>query len=386
MKNLQLDIDGFIGEWGYSKSLIKNFLKDAGKDPVTVRISSLGGDIDHAISIYDQFAEHGSVTVLLSGFNASAATLITLSARKVIINSNSFYLIHKALNFVDTWGNMNEDDIDSLIISLEAEKKTLEKVTLVLAKMYSKKSGKTTAEILALMKQESWLNAEEALLWGFVDEIAEPVVNENLLTNRKLVSMLNYSDLPIPQNKSLVQAPVAQLEQTDPGIIETLKKFINSKFIMKQFELLNNLLTVPSLESSEEGIYLNEAQAELINNALALNSTLAKEHAIAVATLTDATLAMTAQRDEAIVARDLSITNASAAADTVTAINASLDAIDPSIATGKTTDEKILAIRNFMAAKPGVAPVGVITDGDPLTQSESDNIKLLNSLPHMQED
>ncbi|MCX6227391.1 MAG: Clp protease ClpP, partial [Bacteroidia bacterium] len=61
MNTLQLDIDGFIGNWGYSKSFVKNFLAAAGKEPVIVRVSSLGGDVDHAISIYDQFVEHGNV-------------------------------------------------------------------------------------------------------------------------------------------------------------------------------------------------------------------------------------------------------------------------------------------------------------------------------------
>jgi hypothetical protein len=45
MNTLQLDIDGFIGNWGYSKSFVKNFLAAAGKDPVIVRVSSLGGGV-----------------------------------------------------------------------------------------------------------------------------------------------------------------------------------------------------------------------------------------------------------------------------------------------------------------------------------------------------
>ena len=358
MSTLQLDIEGFIGEYGNSKSFVKNFLAAAGKNPVTVRVDCRGGDVAHAISIYDLFAEHGEVTVHLTGFNASAATLITLSAKKIIMNSNGFYLIHKALNWMDAWGNMNPDDIDALIESLTKNKKELETVTLVLAKMYAKKTKRTTTEILNLMKDETWLNAEQALAWGFVDEIREPAIKENLLHNKRMIAMLNYSELPIP-------GTLMQTEDPTPGIIATvtssMKKIINSIFTMKQLAFLNKLLGVPSLEATSDGIYLNEAQATAINEALEANQQIVTE------------------RDAAIVNRDAAVTDR-------TNIVASLDAIDATIATATTIETKIQAIRDFMAAKPAVAPVGVVTSVDPITDTLTDNIKLLNSLPHMQED
>ncbi len=358
MNTLQLDIDGFIGNWGYSKSFVKNFLAAAGKDPVTVRVSSLGGDVDHAISIYDQFIEHGNVTIQLSAFNASAATLITLGAKRILMNSNGFYLIHKALNWVDTWGNMNEDDIDALILTLTKEKMELEKVTLVLAKMYSRKTGKPTSEILTLMKEETWLNAEEALAWGFIDEITEPATKENLLSNQKMVTMLNYSELPIPGTSEHTTDPVPGILQS---VTSSIKKIINSIFTMKQLAFLNKLLGVPSLEASDEGVYLNETQLAAINEALEANQQIVTE------------------RDAAIVNRDAAVTDR-------TNIVASLDAIDATIATATTIETKIQAIRDFMASKPAVTPVGVVTAVDPIIDTLTDNIKLLNSLPHMQED
>ena len=357
MGALQLDIDGFIGSWGYSKAYVKNFLA-AGKGPVTVRVSSLGGDVDHALAIHDQFREHGQVTIQLTGFNASAATLITLGAKKVIINSNSFYLIHKALAWVNEWGNMNPDDIDSVIAELEKQKLFLEKVTLQLAKMYAGKSGKPVSEILDLMKEETWLNAEEALSWGFVDEINEPSANENLLKNQKLITMLNCAELPIPSALETTEDPV-------PGIIEkvttTLKKTINSLFHMKQYSALNTLLAVPSLETSEEGIYLNETQAAAINTALEANQQI------------------TTERDNALTARDQAVTDR-------TNMIASLDAIDPSIAAATTIEAKIEAIRLYMASKPATAPLGVQTTKDPVISPDGVNWEVLNALPHMQEE
>jgi hypothetical protein len=99
----------------------------------------------------------------------------------------------------------------------------------------------------------------------------------------------------------------------------------------KQLAFLNKLLGVPSLEASDEGVYLNEIQLAAINEALEANQQIVTE------------------RDAAIVNRDAAVTDR-------TNIVASLDAIDATIATATTIETKIQAIRVFMAAKPAVAP------------------------------
>ena len=103
-------IDGAIGNYSYSKQFIRYELEGNGKNPVLVKISSLGGSVDHALNIYDQFVEHGNVTVELSAFVASSATILSLGANHIRMNENSFYLIHKAALWVDEWGQLNEDE------------------------------------------------------------------------------------------------------------------------------------------------------------------------------------------------------------------------------------------------------------------------------------
>ena len=76
MATTEFDIDSYIGEWGYSNRYIKSYLNAAGKNPVICHVCSGGGDFLMAINIKDQFAAHGSVTVDISGYAASAATLI----------------------------------------------------------------------------------------------------------------------------------------------------------------------------------------------------------------------------------------------------------------------------------------------------------------------
>nr|WP_321357195.1 Clp protease ClpP [uncultured Draconibacterium sp.] len=193
-------IDGYIGAYQFSKQFIRQELSGHKNSEVTVKVSSLGGAVDHALGIHDQFVEHGNIVVELSAFVASSATLLSLGAKTVKMNENSFYLIHKAMHWVDEWGTMNEDDIDAVIAKLEKQKQELAKITLQLAKMYTNKTGKTLNEIIDLMKEETWLTAEEAKEWGFVDEIIKTKEVENFL-DTKMVNMITASGYPIPESK-----------------------------------------------------------------------------------------------------------------------------------------------------------------------------------------
>ena len=360
MNSTILDIDGFIGSWGYSKALVKNFLAENADKPVTIRISSLGGEVDHALSIHNQLAEHGQVTVILSAFNASSATLLTLGASLVKMQSNSFYLIHKALQWVDTWGNMNEDDIDQLIVSLEKEKNELQKVTLVLAKMYGKKSGKPTFEILDLMKQETWLTAEEALAWGFVDEIIESPLADSPLKNEKLVRMLNYADLPsLTERETPPPTETPSTTTKKPSTIvgnltSIIKTTVKHILHMRNLSALNTTLGVPSLETSEEGTYLNDEQLGILNDQLEASTQTATE------------------RDQAVSDRS--------------EVLSSLNAMDPSIAQAETIEGKIQAIRTMLASKPSTNPAGIQTKNDKVISPDGVDWDTLMALPHMQEE
>ncbi len=356
MSKYTLNIDGFIGGYAFSKRLVRNFLADAGKNPVTVKISSLGGEINHALDIHNQFAEHGNITCEFSAFNASSATLIALGVRKSRIADNSFYLIHKALIWVDEWGNMNADDIESVIAKLDKQKNELETITLTLAKMYVEKTGKPLQQILDLMKKETWLTGEQAVELGFVDELFHPKGKTDPVKNESLHAFVNYSDLPdLPTIQDQDPIPGQTQEISDEGIINKLKSFtrklINTQFKMKKFTALFKVLSVESLESNDEkGIFLNEEQLASINASLEKGSK-------AESDLVDANLAIEA-----------------------------FNGIDPSIAEAQTTEDKVQAIRDYMTQKPGKKAEGIQNDSDDNTSDDGVDWDTLMSLPHMQED
>lgn len=372
-------IDGPIGQYSFSKQFMRNELSGQSKNPVLIKISSLGGSVDDALNIYDQFIEHGNVTAELSAFVASSATLISLGAKTVRMNENSFYLIHKAMNWVDEWGSMNEDEIDALIAKLETQKQQLAKVTLQLAKMYVKKTGKSLDEIINLMKQQTWLTAEEAKSWGFVDEVFVPEVAVNYLENLQMVAMINSSGYPDPPRKQLLKATIPELVEgveaapiDEESIIDRIWNRITNKQkevtpikiaeMKTQFLNVNKVLTVDNLESTADGVFLNETQLEAIENRLALDQQIIEERDTA-----------NTARDAAIAERDTANTNLLNAIDP-------FNAIDATIASAETPETKVLAIRALLSKKPATQPAGNMSKGDPV----SDGVQwdVINNLEH----
>ena len=153
----QLTIDDYIGDWGYSKRYVRQVLAGYAGKPVDVKISSLGGDLNHALDIRQQFLDHGDVTVHLSGFVASAATVIAMGAKRIIIGKYTMYLVHKCSNFVDAWGSYNADEMAALIKKLTENKQENDKIDVMLATMYGEKCNKNVAEILYVLKRGAWL-------------------------------------------------------------------------------------------------------------------------------------------------------------------------------------------------------------------------------------
>jgi ATP-dependent protease ClpP protease subunit len=273
-KKYDIDIDGYIGSWFSSKRYIKSSLKELGDKEILVRVNSPGGYLDDGIDIAAQFADQGNITCELFSLNASAATILTLGAKKVRMHDDASYLIHKVLSWVDAWGYMNEDDIDAAIERLKAEKDRNSTQTLIIAKMYAKRSGKPVKDILSLMKAEKWLNAKEAKEWGFVDEIFEDKSIKPVdVRDPELLNLLNAAGLPIPP------APAAKTAGKQADTAGPVQEFLNELreiFIPKKnnitmnktFISINTLLNVEGIELKNGKAELTEAQLKILNDAL----------------------------------------------------------------------------------------------------------------------
>jgi len=163
-----IDIYGPIGKswWDDDATDAKSVLdaiRDAGGRPIEIHVNSEGGSVFDAFAIFTAIRNYdGETTAYVDGLAASAASYIIAAADRVEMSDVAWLMIHEASGAV--WGNKHE---------LAKEIEVLDGIDQTIAGIYAKK-GNQPAEVYAeLMEAETWLDAESALGWGLVDEIAE---------------------------------------------------------------------------------------------------------------------------------------------------------------------------------------------------------------------
>lgn len=268
-----INIDDYIGRWGYSKQYIRNQLAGLKGKSVNVRISSLGGSVEHGLDIRQQFLDHGDVTAYLYGLVASSATIAALGAKKVCISKYCMFLVHKVSNWVDAWGQMNADQIQELIDDLKENKLQNDKFDLVLAQMYANKCNKQIDEILDTLKAGRWLTAQEALEYGFVDEIIEDAKEDkvNLASFTDKLNVLGFPALPQMDNKEdkesgWFQRIMEKLDAFSPLLKSENSTHLINLFMKKDYQKVNAILNVEGLEFDKDGkVTLTEAQVKALN-------------------------------------------------------------------------------------------------------------------------
>ena len=163
-KTYNLHLKGYVGGWDFDSDYVDFVLNKNADNEVHVLIDSLGGSLATALSIVASFRNHGNVHVHYVGMNASAATIASLGAKHVSIDSSAMYLVHKCSMEFFQWASANADKLRSIIKEAEQMKENLDKMDSNIAEMYAKKCKKEPTDLLALMKKGGWLTAKEAEL------------------------------------------------------------------------------------------------------------------------------------------------------------------------------------------------------------------------------
>ena len=194
-----IELKGWVGGRDFNLQSVDDVLAAHNGKHVDVLIDSTGGSLATGLSISASFKQHGDVSVHYVGLNASAATIASMGAKHVSIDAGAMYLVHKvSVSFFD-WSSKNADEFAQLIADCAKTKEDLDKLDLNVARMYAARCKRSTEELLALMKRGGWLSAEEALAWGFVDEITDaPEETAPVLTDATAAAMA-AAGMPIPR-------------------------------------------------------------------------------------------------------------------------------------------------------------------------------------------
>ena len=191
-----LIIDQQIGWGASSATYILERLRELKGRPVRVYVSSYGGNVADAFRIQQAFREHGDVTCYLVSFVASAATLLTLGAKRIVLDPSCLYLAHKCSYYIDEYGQMNEDDIREAIERLSKNAEDLVTIDRVAANLYAARSGKTEEEMVAIMKEARWLSCDEVLRLGLADAVQTVGADDLQAQALANISALGLPDIP----------------------------------------------------------------------------------------------------------------------------------------------------------------------------------------------
>ena len=131
--------------------------------PLKLFINSYGGSVFAGFSIMDTIKNCKTpVHTYVDGSAASAATLISIVAKKRFIFPNSFMLIHQLSSTM--WGNY------------EAMKDEMDNLDLIMGRIkniYKEHTSMSTRQITEILKKDKWFEAEKCLELGLIDEIVE---------------------------------------------------------------------------------------------------------------------------------------------------------------------------------------------------------------------
>ena len=159
---------------------------------LNVYINSGGGDVFAGQAIHSMLKRHkAQVKVYVDGLAASIASVIAMAGDVVYMPRNAMMMIHKAW----TWGVGNADDFRKLADDLD-------KIGESIVNTYEDKTGMDRDEIVKLMSAETWMTVEEAVEYGFADEIegtkevAASMNKGNLTINGQVFDFSRYDNPP----------------------------------------------------------------------------------------------------------------------------------------------------------------------------------------------
>ena len=211
-----LFLNGTIAEdsW-FDDDVTPQLFKDelcAGEGDITVWINSPGGDCVAAAQIYNMLTTYkGNVTVKIDGIAASAASVIAMAGDKVLMSPVSMMMIHNPATIA--FGDHTE--MQKAIDMLNGVKESI-------INAYVIKTGLSRAKLSHLMDEETWMDANKAMEFGFADDVLKrdtDNVEDNVEESIPSVSSILFSQKAV--SNSLVNKLTAKYgEKEKPTVVQ----------------------------------------------------------------------------------------------------------------------------------------------------------------------
>lgn len=289
----QFVIRGTIGSWwsGTEAQSVCDFLNANEGKEVEIAVCSPGGYVADGLEIYHAIRQHGKVNLTIVGMTASIATVLAMAAAKVKMAKQALILVHNSSTLVAEWSSCNKEKLDSLIKKLNKERNDLDTIDKLIASIYADKCGKKEKDIADLMTKAAWINAEDALSLGLIDEIVDaPETNkitENI-SNHFTDYIAQYGLPALPKNEtdmatvlsaviddkgnpaeSFLQKTVQKIQ----GMLHKSNKTADNTTSMKKNDAYKKIMACLAVDSltadDKDGITLSAQQMQAIEDKLA---------------------------------------------------------------------------------------------------------------------
>ena len=240
--------------WDGSGVQAKDFaaaLKDIPKDKeIVVAINSPGGNVWDGLAIYNQLKMRGDkVTTRVDGLAASIASIIALAGHDVQIPANGLFMIHDPSGMC--MGTADE---------MEQMAAELDKHADVLAGIYAEKTGRTAADMRALMRAETWMTGEEAVEGKFADTVTDEIALSASASQADWRKRFAPNAQALPKQKQPKKAQIMEENKTpvEPKVdrnaeeIKALKGQLQAERKARISARLDNIIAAnPSLDRDE---------------------------------------------------------------------------------------------------------------------------------------
>lgn len=229
----------------------REFVKDLNNHPnakrINVYINSGGGEVFAAVAMAQQLKKHkAEVHTYVEGIAASAATIIAMAGDVRHMTVSGLYMIHLPSSSVR--GNKH---------SLEKGIEVLEKVEDIIRLTYKAKTNLSDEELTQMIDHETWLTAEEAFKYGFINEIEEdPDQIDNLIkeVQNDLIAMNGVNiNIAAYAEKDQLRAKLAEIQDKKRrgGIVMDFQAFLNSLPVDKRSVVENEIKTMVENKTTE---------------------------------------------------------------------------------------------------------------------------------------
>lgn len=195
----------YIGAFGVTAKDFAAELKALGDmkgKPLNLRLNTPGGDVFQGTAIMTLLRESGAIiTAYVDGLAASMGSVIAMVASKVIMAEGSQMMIHNPAG-----GVLGESaDMRSMADLLDSIKASM-------ISAYASKSGQSKEAIAKIMDEETWYDAEEAVIAGFADEVGAAIKVAAHDTSR-------FKHPPHPEADNKGDAPMALAKEDIDAIV-----------------------------------------------------------------------------------------------------------------------------------------------------------------------